>query len=163
MKQELARDWMTREVVVVAPETTLPEAHRLMNDNQIRRLPVVKDGQLVGIVTHGDVRGAAASDATSLSIWELQYLIAKIEVKEIMTPDPIIISHDATIGEAAQVMLDYKISGLPVVDSDGKLVGIITESDIFRIVVQDWSELQSEGQTPGLRHETVIMGASPTL
>jgi CBS domain-containing protein len=158
MKQELVRDWMTREVVVVAPETTLPEAHRLMNDNEIRRLPVMKNGQLVGIVTRGDVRGAEASDATSLSIWELQYLIAKIKVKEIMTPDPITISQDSTIGEASQVMLDYKISGLPVVDSDGKLAGIITESDIFRIVVQEWRK-----QPEGLRHETVMVGASPIL
>ena len=76
MKQALVRDRMTRKVVVVAPETTLPEAHRLMTAKQIRRLPVMKNGQLVGIVTRGDVRGAEASDATSLSIWELHYLIS---------------------------------------------------------------------------------------
>ena len=158
MKQELVRDWMTREVVVVAPETTLLQAHRLMNDNQIRRLPVTKNDQLIGIITLGDVRGAEASDATWLSIWELQYLIAKIKVKEIMTHDPIVISPDATIGEAAQVMLDHKISGLPVVDSDGKLVGIITESDIFRIVVQEWKE-----QTEELLYETFIAAPAPIL
>jgi CBS domain-containing protein len=158
MKQELVKDWMTREVVVVEPETTLPEAHRLMTDNQIRRLPVMENGRLVGVVTRGDVRGAEASDATSLSIWELQYLIARIKVKEIMTPDLITISQDSTIGQAAQVMLDYKISGLPVVDSDGKLVGIITESDIFRIVVQEWKQ-----QPEGLHHETATVGASPIL
>jgi len=163
MKQELVRDWMTRKVVVVGPETTLPEAHRLITDNQIRRLPVMKNGQLVGIVTRGDVRGAEASDATSLSIWELHYLISKIKIEEIMTLDPISISQDATIGKAARLMLDYKISGLPVVDEQRRLVGIITESDIFRIVVQDWSELQGEGQGPSLRHETVIVGSSPTL
>ena len=158
MKQELVRDWMTPDVVTITPDTTLPEAHRLMTDNQIRRLPVMEDKQLVGIVTRGDVRGAAASDATSLSIWELQYLIAKIKVKEIMTPDPITISQDSTISQASQVMLDYKISGLPVVDSDGKLVGIITESDIFRIVFQEWKE-----QPEGLHHETVMVGASLIL
>ncbi len=163
MKQELVRDWMTRKVVVVAPETTLPEAHRLMTDNQVRRLPVMKNGQLVGIVTRGDVRGAEASDATSLSVWELHYLISKIKIEEIMTLDPISISQDATIGEAARLMLDHKISGLPVVDGQKRLVGIITESDIFRIVVRDWSKLQSEGQAPSLRHETVIVGASATL
>ena len=158
MKRELVRDWMTPDVVTITPDTMLPEAHRLMTDNQIRRLPVMEGERLVGIVTRGDVRGAAASDATSLSIWELQYLIAKIKVNEIMTPDPIIISQDSTISEASQVMLDYKISGLPVVDSDGKLVGIITESDIFRIVVQEWKE-----QPEGLHHETVTVGASPIL
>jgi CBS domain-containing protein len=158
VKQELVRDWMTREVVVVEPETTLPEAHRLMTDKQIRRLPVMENGRLVGVVTRGDVRGAEASDATSLSIWELQYLIARIKVKEIMTPDPITISQDSTIGQAAQVMLDYKISGLPVVDSDGKLVGIITESDIFCIVVQEWKQ-----QPEGLHHEITTVGVSPIL
>ena len=144
MKQELVKDWMTRDVVTVTPDTTLPEAHRLMTDNQIRRLPVMENGRLVGIVTRGDVRGAEASDATSLSIWELQYLIARIKVKEVMTHDPITISQDATIGEAAQVMLDYRVSGLPVVNGEGKLVGIITESDIFRIVVQEWSTALAE-------------------
>lgn len=158
MKQELVRDWMTRDVVTVSPDTTLPEAHRLMTDNQIRRLPVMENGRLVGIVTGGDVRGAEASDATLLSVWELHYLIAKIKIGEIMTPDPVIISQDATIGEAAQVMLDNKISGLPVVNGEGKLVGIITESDIFRIVVQGWKE-----QAESLSHETVMVGASPIL
>jgi acetoin utilization protein AcuB len=85
-------------------------------------------------------------------------LIAKIKIGEIMTPDPVIISQDATIGEAAQVMLDNKISGLPVANGEGKLVGIITESDIFRIVVQGWKE-----QTESLSHETVMVGASPIL
>jgi acetoin utilization protein AcuB len=140
IEQELVKDWMTCKVVTVDPETTIPEAHRLMTANQIRRLPVQKDGHLVGIVTRGDVRGAEASNATSLSIWELHYLIAKIRIEEIMTRDPVTISQDATIGEAAQVMLEGKISGLRVLDERGRLVGIITESDIFRIVVQEWSK-----------------------
>ena len=158
MKQELVRDWMSPDVVTITPDMTLPEAHRLMTDNQIRRLPVMENGRLVGIVTRGDVRGASASDATSLSIWELQYLIARIKVKEIMTPDPITISQDATIGEAAQVMLDHKVSGLPVVDGEGKLAGIITESDIFRIVVQEWKD-----QAEDLHHEPVLVAASPII
>ena len=150
MKQELVKDWMSRDVVTVMPDTTLPAAHRLMTDNQIRRLPVVKNNRLVGIITFGDVRGAEASEATMLSIWELNYLIAR----EIMTPDPITISQDATIGEAARAMLDNKISGLPVVDGQGRMVGIITESDIFRIVVQEWKE-----PAEGLHRETVMVGA----
>ncbi len=163
MKQELVKDWMTREVVTITPDTTLPEAHRLMTEKQIRRLPVMKNGHLVGIVTRGDVRGAEASDATTLSIWELYYLIGKIKIGEIMTRDPITISQDATIGEAAQMMLDYKISGLPAVDGQGRMVGIITESDIFRIVVQDWNESLSQGQAYSLRPETLTEGASPIL
>ena len=140
MKQELVKDWMSRDVVTVTPDSTLPEAHRLMANYQIRRLPVMENGGLVGIVTLGDIRGAQASGATTLSIWELHYLLAKLKIGEIMTPDPVTISQGASIGEAARVMLNYKISGLPMLDNDEKLVGIITESDIFRMVVQEWSK-----------------------
>lgn len=140
MNLELVKKWMTPDVITITPETTLPEAHKLMTDYQIRRLPVVKDGRLVGIVTRGDIRGAEASDATSLSVWELNYLLSQLKIKGIMTRRPIVISQEATIDEAAQVMLEHKISGLPVVDLHGELVGIITESDIFRIVVQAWRE-----------------------
>ena len=139
MKQELVKDWMTREVVTIEPDTTLPEAHRLMSERKIRRLPVMEHGRLVGIVTRGDVREAEPSDATTLSIWELNYLLAQLKVEKIMTRNPVTISKEATIGEAAQMMLDKKISGLPVVDSQGKIIGIITESDIFRTVVKQWS------------------------
>jgi CBS domain-containing protein len=139
MKQELVKEWMTPDVITISPETTLPEAHRLMTEKRIRRLPVVKNGKLIGIVTLGDVREAEPSDATTLSIWELNYLLAQLQVEKIMTSNPLTISEEATIGEAAQVMLDKKISGLPVVNSQGKIVGIITESDIFRTVVKRWS------------------------
>ena len=140
MKQELVKDWMTSDVVTISPDTTLPDAHRLMDEKGIRRLPVLKDGKLVGIVTRGDVRGAEPSGATTLSIWELHYLLAKLKIKEVMTPNPITISQNRMIGEAAQLMLDNRISGLPVVDSGGNAIGIITESDIFRMVVQLWTE-----------------------
>jgi CBS domain-containing protein len=110
-----------------------------MTDKQIRRLPVVKNSHVVGIVTLGDAREAEPSDATSLSIWELNYLLAKLKVELIMTPKPITISADQTIGEAAAIMLKHKVSGLPVLSKEGQLVGIITESDIFRMVVKNWS------------------------
>ena len=140
MKQELVKDWMTHDVITITGETTLPEAHKLMADYQIRRLPVMKDDFLVGIVTRGDIRGAEASDATSLSVWEMSYLLSKLKIDGLMTRRPNVISQEATIDEAARVMLENKISGLPVVDFHGALVGIITESDIFRIVVQAWKE-----------------------
>jgi len=143
MKQELVKNWMATEVVTIHAWTTLPEAHRLMVANNIRRLPVVgEDGRLTGIVTLGDVRGAEPSQATTLSIWELNYLLTRLKIEEIMTRDPLTISPEATIGEAAQIMLDNKISGLPVTDADGRVLGIITESDIFRMVVRHaWQEL----------------------
>lgn len=142
MKKELVRDWMTSDVISIKPDMTLPEAHQIMMNEEIRRLPVTNaTGHLVGIVTLGDVRGAQPSPATSLSIWELNYLLSQLIVEKIMTPDPVTITADATIGEAARVMLENRISGLPVVDSEGKLQGIITESDIFSMVVlHEWSE-----------------------
>ena len=119
MKHEYVKDWMSRDVITITPDVTLPEAHQLMTENDIRRLPVVKDGRLVGIVTLGDVREAEPSGATSLSIWELNYVISRLTVEKIMTPEPRVIVQDATIREASKMMLDYKISGLPVVDDDG--------------------------------------------
>jgi acetoin utilization protein AcuB len=152
MELELVRDWMTRNVITVAPNTTLPEAERLMITKMIRRLPVIDDGRLVGIVTYGDIRKAQPSAVTSLSIWEVNYLLAKVRVSEIMTADPITVSQDATIGEAAQLMLNHMISGLPVVDHKGDLVGIITESDIFRLVVKAWSGSKPELAAPYARY-----------
>lgn len=135
MKKSQVRDWMTPNPITIDPQTTLPEAHKLMKECHIRRLPVVDHDKVVGILTLGDVREASPSDASSLSIFELNYLLAKLTVEKIMTRDPIAIAPDATIREAAQLMLDHKIGGLPVVEND-KLVGIITESDIFRVLVQ---------------------------
>jgi CBS domain-containing protein len=143
MKQELVKDWMTHPIVTITPDTTLPEADRLMTEKRIRRLPVVKNDLLVGIVTLGDVRGAEPSGATSLSIWELNYLLAKLRIEEIMTRHQVTLSPYATIGQAAEVMLQHKVSGLPVVDSERKLVGIITESDIFRLVAQAWRQVDT--------------------
>lgn len=138
MKCALVREWMTPDPLTAAPETTLPEAHRIMAANSIRHLPVVSQGHLVGIITLGDIRGAEPSGATSLSIWEVNYLLSQLRVDEIMTPRPMTISPDGTLGEAAQIMLRHKIGGLPVVDHHGALVGIVTECDVFRLVVEDW-------------------------
>ena len=135
MKDQLVQDWMTRDPITVTGDTTLPYAHRLMQDNNIRRLPVVDEGVLVGIITLGDVREAEPSDATSLSIFELNYLLAKLPVSDVMTSDLITVTPITTIARAAQLMLEHKVGGLPVVDR-GKLVGIITESDIFRMLVK---------------------------
>ncbi len=136
MRKLFVRDWMTPSPITVSPGTTMPEADTLMKQGRIRRLPVVEDGRLVGIVTLGDMREASPSDATSLSIYELNYLIAQLRVEKIMTRDPITIAPDATIHDAAKLMLDHKIGGLPVIEK-GHLVGIITESDIFRVLVRE--------------------------
>lgn len=141
MKRELVRDWMTTDVITITPDMTLPEAHQLMTNEEIRRLPVVdKAGRLIGIVSIGDVRSAEPSPATSLSIWELNYLLSTLTVAKIMTSNPFTIAPDATLGEAARMMLEHRVSGLPVVDEQNHVVGIITESDIFTMVVlHEWS------------------------
>ena len=138
MKRELVKNWMTRNVVTIDPDTSLPEAHKLMTDNGIRRLPVIKKGRLIGIVTRGDVREAEPSEATTLSIWEINYLLSRLRIEKIMSRNPITISPEATIGQVARIMMEKKISGLPVVDDSNSVIGIITESDIFRMVVQEW-------------------------
>lgn len=130
------KEWMTDNVISVAGNTPLSEAHQLMKSNSIRRLPVVNKGKLIGLVTIGDVREASPSDATTLSIWELNYLWAQLTVERVMTRDLLTVTPDSPILDAAQIMLDNKVSGLPVVDSDGNLAGIITESDIFRLLVR---------------------------
>lgn len=136
MELRFVRDWMTPNPITINPKTTLPEAHKLMREARIRRLPVVEHGRLVGIVTLGDVREASPSDATTLSIYELNYLLSKLTVEKIMTRDPWTITPGETIRDAARLMLDHKLGGLPVVD-DSRLVGIITESDIFRVLAQE--------------------------
>lgn len=138
MKQDLVKHWMTRDVITITPDTSLHEAHRLMTEKRIRRLPVVDHGKLVGLVTLGDVRSAEPSAASTLSVWEMNNLLANLKVSEIMTREPTTISQEATISTVAEIMLEKKFSGLPVVDDAGKLVGIITESDIFRLVVREW-------------------------
>ncbi|HKY79278.1 MAG TPA: CBS domain-containing protein [Anaerolineales bacterium] len=134
MQNERVRDWMTSEVVMISPNQTLPEAHALMKGHKIRRLPVVDGGELIGILTLGDLREASPSDATSLSVFEMNYLLGRLPVSKIMTRDPLTVSPASGLIEAAKLMLHHKIGGLPVMEGD-ELVGIITESDIFRAYV----------------------------
>lgn len=130
------REWMTSPVISVAPSTPISTAHQLMKDHGIRRLPVVEHDQVVGIITLGDVREASPSDATTLSIWEMNYLWAQLTVERVMSRHVITARPDDLLLDIAQIMLDKKVSGLPVVDERGYLVGIITESDIFRMLIE---------------------------
>jgi len=133
----LVKDWMTTPVITVKADTSISLAHKIMKDNGVRRLVVVDDKeQVVGIITIGDVREASPSDAVTLSIWELNYLWAQLTVDKVMSRQVMSVKKDDSMSKAARVMLEKKISGLPVVDDSGKLVGMITESDIFRMVVK---------------------------
>lgn len=144
MKRELVSNWMSCDVITITPETRLIDVHNKLREYNIRRLPVVDSAdQLVGIITLGDIREASASDATTLSIWELNYLLAKLTIREVMTANPITIYTNDTISQAARVMLENKISGLPVLDPvNSTLKGIITESDVFRLVAQTWAKIE---------------------
>jgi CBS domain-containing protein len=129
-------DWMTKNVITTTRQTPISNAHQLMREKNIRRLPVVEDGKLIGIVTIGDVREASPSDATTLSIWELNYLWAQLTIEKIMTRNVLTVTAHTPILDVAEIMLEHKVSGLPVVDENQKLLGIITESDIFRMLVR---------------------------
>lgn len=133
------RDWMTTGPITITPDTPLLETHQLMTENEIRRLPVLEEGELVGIITLGDVRGAEPSEATSLNIWELNYLLSRISVERSMSSPVVTVSPDTLISEAAELMLENRIGALPVLE-DGQVVGIITESDIFRMIVEQWQQ-----------------------
>ena len=137
--QSLVKQWMTESVLTVEPNTTVVAAQLLMKERKIRRLPVVKNGKLVGIISLGDLREAGPSLATSLSIWELNYLWAHLTVDRVMTHHVFTVSPEAPVSDAARMMLEHKISGLPVVDGL-HLVGVLTESDIFRVLMATQTE-----------------------
>jgi acetoin utilization protein AcuB len=132
----LVRERMSTQPVTIAADVPITEALRVMRQNQVRRLPVLDaDGKLVGIVSEKDLLYASPSPATSLSIYEMHYMLSRLKVTELMTPDPITITPDILLEEAAIIMADSKVGGLPVVE-DGNLVGIITETDIFKVFLE---------------------------
>lgn len=131
----LVKHWMSKQVITIDADDSMNDAIHLLKKHDINMLPVMKKGKLVGIVTDRDLKRASASDAITLEIHELLYLISQIKVEEIMTKDPITVPEDYTIEEAAEVLLKHKISGVPVIDHYGDIVGIITQNDVFRIII----------------------------
>lgn len=131
----LVKSRMSAPVLTVAAETPIMEALSTMREKGIRRMPVVAKGKMVGIVSDKDLLNAAPSDATSLSIWEINYLLTKITVKDVMTKDVLTVTEDTPIEEAAAIMVDNKIGGLPVMRGK-ELVGLITETDLFKIFLE---------------------------
>ncbi len=132
------QDWMRENPVTISPDATLSTAQELMAEHEVRRLPVVERGELVGIITNSDILRQVPVTADETDE-QTRVLLTQRNVREVMTYSPITINPSATIQEAAERMLEYQVSGLPVVRS-GKVVGIITESDIFRLVVESWAE-----------------------
>lgn len=132
----LVRERMSTPVITIYPDASMQEALNLMRKEHIRRLPVVdKRGHMVGIITSADLDKASPSEATTLSVWEIRELISRVRIEKIMSRDVISISDDTPIEEAARVMADSNVSGLPVLQGD-KLVGLITETDLFKIFLE---------------------------
>ena len=131
----LVANWMSKNIITVDENDSMQDAMKLLKENDIRMLPVMKKGKLVGIVTDRDLKRASASDATTLEIHELLYLLTRIKVKNIMTKEVITVPPDFTVEETALVLQKNKISGAPVVDSKGKVVGTITQTDLFRVLI----------------------------
>ena len=129
------KDIMTKNPMTVDSETLVLDAHKIMKENNIRRLPVVDKGKLLGIITRHDLLEASPSPATSLSVHELNYLLSKMKVKEIMKKNPLTLTPDTPFEEALKIGQDKKIGSFPVVEN-GKLVGIATESDIVRFLTR---------------------------
>ena len=131
----LIKDWMSKSVVTIDHLSSLNDAAKLFRTRVISMLPVMESGQLVGVVTDGDIKEATPSEATTLDRYEMRTLMDTVQIKSIMSKPAITIACDHTVDEAAVLMLRRGISGLPVVDSAGTLQGVITKSDLFRCFV----------------------------
>jgi acetoin utilization protein AcuB len=147
----LVGERMSHPVISINPDMAIIDALNLMKRERIRRTPIVRDGKLVGIVSDKDLLNASPSQATSLSVWEMNYLLSKVKVKDVMTKKVLTVAEDTPIEEAARIMADNKIGGLPVMRND-HVVGIITETDLFKIFL----ELMGARET-GVRMSVLVL------
>ncbi|MFZ0447729.1 MAG: CBS and ACT domain-containing protein [Desulfatiglandaceae bacterium] len=129
------QNWMSPEVVTVKEDTPVIEVIRILSEHDIRHLPVTRNGQLVGMITERDVKEASPSKVSTMNDKELYFLLAEMKARDVMTPDPITIRSDQTMEVAAVKMLEHKITGIPVVNREGELVGIISQGDVFRVLI----------------------------
>lgn len=154
----LVGERMTRNPITISEDTSIDDALHTMRQRKVRRLPVLDlSGEMVGIVSDRDLLHAAPSPVTSLSVYELHYLLAKLTVKRVMSSPVITVTSSTPLEEAARIMADNKIGGLPVTD-DGQLVGIITETDIFKVLL----ELLG-ARAPGVRVTVAVQEAKGVL
>ena len=127
---------MTKNPVTINPEASVVEASELMKKEKVHRLPVLdRDKNLIGVISEKDILFATPSPASSLSIHEMAYLLSKLTVRKLMTKNPVTINRTTTVEDAARLMVDQDLSCLPVVE-DGKLVGIVSKSDMFKILLE---------------------------
>jgi len=131
----LVGERMSRPVITVSPDAPINDVLAMFKEEHIRRAPVIKNGKLVGIITQTDLLNASPSPVTTLSVWEMHYLISKVTVARVMTKRARVVDVNTPIEEAARIMADYKIGGLPVVNLD-RVVGMITETDLFKVFIE---------------------------
>lgn len=135
MQNLRVRDIMISPVIVVSPDTSLPTANALMRDKCIRHLPVVENGRLVGIISRGDLREASVTAGINTDSYELQFMLSRLSLGKLMSRKVYTVTPEAPIVHAAELMTDHKIACLPVVDESGGVIGIVTESDLLRMLV----------------------------
>ena len=129
-------DWMTRNLYTIGEDASLIEAIHMMKEKNIRRLPVLRNGRLAGLVTDRMLKEYTPSKATSLDTWEVHFLLSKTPVKDVMNPSPVTAPPDMELWQAAELFLENRLYGLCVVGKDGSLVGIMSVGDILRAVVK---------------------------
>jgi len=133
----LVANWMTKDVTTLTPDRSMMKASKIMKDKHISCLPIVdEEGKLVGIVSDRDIKDASPSKATTLDMHELYYLLSEIKIKDIMTKKVVTIRNDETVEKAATLMLEGHFGSLPVVDAEGHVVGIMTDTDVFKVLVE---------------------------
>ncbi len=131
----LVKEWMAKNPIVIDENTSIMKATQIMKEHGIRRIPVVRDNKLIGIISDRDIKEAAPSKATSLDVHELYYLLSEIKVKDIMTPNPVTLKENDSVEKAAVIMLENRISGMPVIDDERHVIGIITQTDVFKVMI----------------------------
>jgi acetoin utilization protein AcuB len=154
---------MTRDVLTLTPDRSMMKASKLMKDKSVSCLPVVdEDGKLVGIVSDRDIKDASPSKATTLDMHELYYLLSEVKIKDIMTKKVITIREDETVEKAATLMLENHFGSLPVVDEAGRVIGIMTDTDVFKVLVEI-SGVYEGGTQVCLEVSTAAGSLSPVL
>ncbi|SHN69254.1 CBS and ACT domain-containing protein [Desulfovibrio litoralis] len=133
----LIKEWMTTDVITVTPDTSMMKAKRLMQEKNVGRLPVIDEAsrKVVGIISDRDIKQASPSKATTLDMHELHYLLSELKIKDIMTKKPFCVRAEDSVEMVALKLVELNIGGMPVVDDLGRIEGIITDSDLFKVFI----------------------------
>jgi acetoin utilization protein AcuB len=149
MEKTRVRDIMSSPAIVAPPDMKVPAAMALIRQHHIRHLPVVTDDRLVGIVSQGDLREASTAAATNANSYESNFMLSRLTLSEIMTRKVFTVTPDAFIVHAAELLTENKIAGLPVVDKSGLVLGMITDSDLLKLLVRKLKEAEEQSETAG--------------